>query len=284
MLKKYYDLTKPGIIYGNSIAVIGGFFLASKGHIDLKLLLATLAGSGLVMASGCVFNNYIDRDIDRKMMRTKQRAIVSGLVSTRSAIVYGSVLGAIGLTLLWLFTNALTTLIGVTGLFFYVVVYAIAKRRSTYGTLVGSISGALPPVAGYCAVSNHIYSGAVLLFLVLASWQMPHFYAIATYRLKDYKQAGIPVLPAVKGSQRTKIEILIYTVIFLIASLALFVFGLTGYTYLLVMTIIGLYWAWLAVKGFSTKNNDKWARGMFGFSLIALLTFCLMITLNAWIY
>ena len=271
MLKKYYDLTKPGIIYGNSIAVLAGFLLASKGDIDLGTLFAVLIGAGLVMASGCVFNNYIDRDIDKKMERTKERAIVSGLVSTRSAIIYETVLGAAGLYLLWLTTNALTTLVGVTGLFFYVVVYAIAKRRTTLGTLVGAISGALPPVAGYSAVSGRLELGALLLFLVLVFWQMPHFYAIAIYRSREYANAKIPVLPVIKGVRRTKVEMLIYIIGFLIATLQLFVFGLTGYAYLIVMTIVGLYWLNLSISGFTTKDDDKWAHKLFHFSLMAFL-------------
>lgn len=283
MLKKYYDLAKPGIVYGNSIAVIGGFFLASKGHINIWLFVSALVGSALVMGSGCVFNNFLDRTIDKRMARTKKRALVSGSISGPAALTYGAVLGVIGLALLLWQTNILTMLIGVAGLFFYVVVYGFAKRRTTHSTLVGSISGALPPVAGYCAVSGRLDLGALLLFLVLAFWQMPHFYAIATYRRDEYAAAKLPILTVVKGVKRAKIEMLLYIVGFIIASVLLWASGYAGVVYLVAVSLVGLYWLWLAVKGFQASNDDKWARGLFGFSLIVLLVFCFAISLNAWL-
>ena len=194
-LKDYYYLIKPGIIYGNAINTAAGFFLAAKGNIDFLLLLKTLGGSSLIIASACVFNNYIDRDIDSKMTRTKNRTLVRGAVPDPIALLYGSLLGVIGFGVLIIYTNVLTVLVGATGMFFYVVMYSIWKRRSPYGTLVGSISGAVPPVAGYSAVTNSLDVGALILFLVLVFWQMPHFYAIAIRRREEYKEAGIPVLP-----------------------------------------------------------------------------------------
>jgi protoheme IX farnesyltransferase len=120
LLKTYYALTKPGIIYGNALTVAGGFFLAAKGHASVGLFLATLGGACLVMASGCVFNNWLDRDIDSKMPRTKKRALVEGIVSARSALIFATVLGLIGISLLAAFTNWLTVIIGLLGLLFYV--------------------------------------------------------------------------------------------------------------------------------------------------------------------
>ena len=128
-LKIYYRLTKPGIIYGNLMTTLAGFFLASKGHIDPWLLLAVGSGTALGMASGCVFNNYIDRGIDSKMKRTQKRALPSGTVSGRAALVYASVLGMLSFTILSLFTNALVVASGIIAVFFYVVLYGIAKRK-----------------------------------------------------------------------------------------------------------------------------------------------------------
>jgi protoheme IX farnesyltransferase len=148
LINKYYRLTKPGIIRGNLLTVIGGFLLASKGVVDGWLLLQTVVGSTLVMASGCVFNNYLDQEIDAKMKRTQKRALVSGEISKRSALVFGVVLGVLGIATLIVFTNPVTVLVGMVGWFAYVVVYSIFKRRTRFGTLVGSVSGAIPPAGG----------------------------------------------------------------------------------------------------------------------------------------
>ncbi len=228
MFKAYYQLTKPGIIYGNAITTVAGFFLASKGHFNLGLFLAALIGISLVIASGCVFNNYIDKDLDATMERTKNRALVTGAISVRGAIVFGAILGLLGLATLGLLTNTLTAEIALLGLFFYVVLYSLAKRRSVYGTIVGSISGAVPPVVGYCAVTGRFDLGALILFLILVFWQMPHFYAIAIFRQQDYTAAGLPVLPVVKGLRTTKIHILFYILAFTIAAAALYIFKFAG--------------------------------------------------------
>ncbi len=285
MLKTYFSLTKPGIIFGNAITTAGGFALASSarggGHINFGLFLATLIGISFVVASACVFNNYIDREIDGMMARTKNRALVKGLVSGRNAIIYAISLVLVGVLVLALYTNLLAVGIALTGFFVYVVLYSIWKRRSIYGTIVGSISGAVPPVVGYVAVSNSFDAGAIILFSILVLWQMPHFYAIAIYRLDDYAAASIPVLPVKKGVHTAKMHILVYISAFIIAALMPTVFGYTGYAYFTVVGLLGLTWLGLAIKGFSTSNNDKlWARKMFFSSLIVITLLCIMIFVN----
>ena len=195
MLKRYLLVTKPGIIFGNLISVVGGFFLSSKGSLELDLFLATLVGVSLVIASGCVFNNYIDRDIDCLMERTRNRVLVQGLIGPRATLGYATGLGIVGVALLY-WVNPLSAALGGLGFVVYVGLYTLwLKRRSVYGTLVGSLSGATPPVIGYCAVSNEFDSGALILLLIFSLWQMPHSYAIAIFRFKDYQAAAIPVLP-----------------------------------------------------------------------------------------
>jgi len=244
------------------------------------LFAAMLTGSSLVIASGCVFNNYLDREIDAHMARTKKRALVSGRVSARNAIIYATLLGLVGFTVLATYTNRLTVAIGLVGIVFYVIVYGFAKRHSVHGTLVGTISGATPPVAGYCAVTGRLDLGAVLLFLILVFWQMPHFYAIAMYRAKDYAAAKLPVLPVVKGEQITKIQMLVYVIGFMLATALLTGFGYTGYVFLAVMTLIGLIWLKSSLQGFTAPDSNLWARKMFKFSLVALVVFCLMISVD----
>jgi len=284
LLKDYYTITKPGIIYGNAITVVAGFLLASKGNTDWVLLVATLVGLSLVVASGCVFNNYIDRDIDLLMERTKNRVMAEGRISARNVLVYANVLGLIGLSLLFFYTNFLAVAAALVGLFVYVVVYSLwFKRTSTHGTIIGSISGAMPPVVGYLAVTGSIDIGAVILFFILALWQMPHSFAIAIYRLEDYTKAGIPVLPVKKGIYITKVQTLIYVALFVLATLALPVFGYAGYAYFYTMALLGLGWLALSAKGFWIKpeGDKRWARNMFIYSIIILTAFCIFVTFRA---
>jgi protoheme IX farnesyltransferase len=279
MLKDYYSITKPGIIYGNLLTAAGGFFLASKDHIDFGLLIATMLGMSLIIASACVFNNYIDRDIDKLMSRTKKRLIVTGKIPLKNALIYATILGVVGALILIIFVNVLTFLIGITAFFVYVVLYGITKRSTVHGTIVGSIAGAAPIVAGYTAVTNRFDFEALLLFFILVFWQMPHFYSIAIYRKADYKAAKIPVLPIAEGNKVTKVEILVYVALFAVVCSLLSVFGYTGMVFRVVMLAVSIWWLYIGFKGFKSEDN-KWARKMFGTSLIVIMVLSVMLSLN----
>ncbi len=176
------------------------------------------------------------------------------------------------------YTNWLTFVIGFIAFVDYVVLYGLAKRRSVHGTIVGSIAGAAPVVAGYTALTGRLDAAAVILFLILVFWQMPHFYAIAIYRLKDYKSAHLPVLPAVGGIHATKVQMVVYMVAFIVATLALSAYGYTGYVYTIGMTIIGLIWLGKGIAGFRAANDTTWARRVFVFSLVVLLSFSILVS------
>lgn len=277
MIKKFFSATKPGIIFGNAITVAGGFCLGSRGNLHFGLFLATLIGISLIIASGCVFNNYIDRDIDKLMERTKNRVLVKGLISPPVALIYATALSILGAGLLYWQTNLLTVVIALTGLFVYVVVYSLwFKRNSIYGTLIGSISGAIPPVVGYCAVTNRLDLGAALLFLILSLWQMPHSFAIAIYRLKDYSTASISILPVKKGVYTTKVNMFYYTIGFVFAALLLAIFGYTGWIYFITIGLAGIFWVRLARKGFTAQDDRIWARKMFLYSILIIMLFSIM--------
>jgi protoheme IX farnesyltransferase len=283
-LKAYYSLAKPGVLYGNALTAAAGFLLASRGYIDGWLFLALCTGTTLIIASACVLNNYLDQDIDSLMARTKNRALVRGEVPGRNAVILSIILGLGGLVILVLYTNLLVVAIGVVGFVDYVVLYGmLSKRLSIHGTLVGSISGATPILAGYCAVTGTIDAGAIIVFLILFLWQMPEFYSIAVYRRQEYAAAGVPVISVIKGVSHTKQQIAVYTFLFVTATMLLFGFGFAGYSYLAGILILGLYWLWLAVQGLRATSGDIWAKKMFRFSLIILLTFCGLISIDAWL-
>jgi protoheme IX farnesyltransferase len=274
-------LTKPGIIIGNLITAAGGFLFASHGDVDPVSMVGVLLGTTLVIASGCVFNNYIDRGIDAKMIRTKKRALVTGVVRTSHALGYATVLGALGFLTLIILTNALTVGVGVLGYFFYLGMYSFWKRRSTLGTVVGSIAGAAPILAGYVAASNDLDSAGILLFAIMALWQMPHFFAIAMYRHTDYAAAGLPVMPVQKGNPLTKQYIVLYIVAFTGAVCALTTLGYAGITYLGVMSVLCLAWLLKAIKGLESTDDTAWARDMFKLSLRVITAFSVMISIDA---
>lgn len=283
LLRDYYYLTKPGIIRGNLITAVAGFLLASGHHIHIGLGIAVLSGLALVIASACVSNNYLDRGLDQNMRRTARRPLVTGKITGRSALLFAAGLLVIGSFILGWFVNNFALLLALFGFVAYVAVYGYYKRRSTLGTAIGSVSGAVPPVVGYVAVGQHIDSAAICLFIILVCWQMPHFFAIAVYRLKDYTAAKLPVLPVKKGLNTTKIQCVLYILGYGLASLSLTLLGYTGKVYFVTMIIISLLWLILAIKGFKAISPGKWARQLFFFSLVAITLQSTLIAANAFL-
>lgn len=278
--KEYYRLAKPGIVYSNSITTFGGFWVAAQWNIDWLLLIYVIIGTALVMASGCVFNNYLDRDMDAKMLRTQERALPTGRISPVTVLWYGSILGGLGLSLLFFLAQSwLAACLALTGLVFYVVVYtAWYKRTSTWSTFVGSISGATPPVIGYCAVTGVFDMGAVILFGILFLWQPPHFWSLGIRRMEEYRAAGFPLLPVVRGSFATKVSMIRYVVVLVPVSLLLHLYGYVGHVYLVTVAILGLTWLGMTLVGFLMKNEDKWSKIMFIYSINYLtLMFIVMV-------
>lgn len=282
-IRAYYQLTKPGIIYGNLFTAAGGFLYGSILRVDILKLILALVGMAFVMGSACVINNYLDRDIDKLMGRTKKRAIAAGIIAPGAALLYASILGISGLVILLAFTNVLTAALGLIGLISYSFIYTFAKRKTVHGTLIGTLPGALPPVAGYTAATGKLDTSALLLFLILVFWQMAHFYAIAIMNLKDYKAAKIPVMPAVHGIWITKIQMLMYTAAFMLSVVLLAKFSYAGVFYLAVMVPLSLWWLSIATLGLWTDDHNPWARKVFFISIFMLPVFGVMLSVNAWL-
>ncbi len=278
-LKNYITLTKPGIIFGNLITAAAGFALASQKQIDVNIFMMMLMGLTFVIASACTFNNYIDRQLDSKMIRTRNRPLAKGDISNKNAIILASTLLIVGLIVLAGFVNYVAATASLIGFMGYVFLYSFSKYQTSLGTLIGSFSGAVPPVVGYCAASPRIDLAALLVFLIIAMWQMPHFYAIAIYRLKDYAKGSIPVLPIHKGMHRTKVHMAAYVVAFILASYSLTFFHFTNQIFGISMTALGLIWLLLSLNGFKANNDTLWARKMFIFSLVVVMAQSVMISI-----
>ncbi|AZF47330.1 heme o synthase [Pseudomonas sp. R2-7-07] len=263
------QLTKPGIIFGNLASVLGGYFLAGSGHLaNPAHLLATLIGTALVIGCGCVINNCADRDIDRRMVRTCHRALALRAISVPAAVSYAIALGVTGFGLLWAGSNMLACTLALVGLVVYAGVYTYwLKRRSHWATLIGSLSGAMPPVIGYCAVSGRFDATAMLLVLVFCCWQMPHSHAITVMRREDFRAARLPLLSLPEAHR----QIHAYMLAFLASTMALGVVAQMNAVYFALMLGFCGYWMALAASATRLTDPPRWARRVFGCSILLVL-------------
>lgn len=279
-LRAYYELTKPGIIYANVITAIAGYLFGSKWDIDTGAFLGVVIGTSLVIAGACVYNNIMDREIDKRMKRTAKRALVTGSITVRSAYLYASLLTALGFATLALFTNLTVVIIGLIGIIDYVLLYGWSKRHTPISTIVGSVSGSTSIIAGYCAATGSFDKAAVLIFLILAIWQMPHFYAIAMYRKTDYAAASLPLMPLRRRDAIVKARIMAYIVAMLLASILLTTTGYAGVICMLIL--VGLSAAWLLLGLKNYRNSTKvWGKQMFLFSLVVNLGISLAVSIGS---
>jgi protoheme IX farnesyltransferase len=282
-INDYYYLTKPGIIRGNLIVAMAVFFYASSGDVNWTLFIYSIFGVSLAIASATIANNGLDAKIDAKMSRTNKRATASGLISSQKTYLISIIIGSLGLLILYQLVNPLTAFLGFLSIVFYVFIYGYFKRKSVHGTLIGAIPGAAPPVAGYTAVTGSLDWPALLLFLILLFWQMPHFYAIAIFRKADYKKADLPVLPIVYGNIITKKYIIGYIAAYIFTIALFYAFGYLNIVTFLIITVLNTWWLKLGFDGMAktSLNDDKWARQIFGFSLLALTVLCIGLIIDS---
>ncbi len=283
-IKTYYYLTKPGLIYGNILTIIAGYLYGAIVRPELGTLIGVAVGGALVMASGTVINNIHDRTMDLHMKRTKERALVTGAITPQQASVYATLLAMLGLTTLALATNPLTLGLGLMGLVFYAGIYTYAKPRTVHATLIGTIPGAVPILAGYAAATNRIDASFWIFFALMAFWQMVHFYAIATFRMKEYKAAGVPVITVVKGVKIAKFLMAVFVAGYLVSILLLAYLGYAGFIYLAIMGPLAVWWSVVTIRGFGAKDDAAWARKVFFTSLILLPALCATLALDAWVH
>ncbi|MEW9050333.1 MAG: heme o synthase [Neobacillus sp.] len=268
-LKDFLALIKIGIVNSNLITTFTGLWLAlhfsgQSFLSNLDTVIFTILGSSLIIAGSCSINNYIDRDIDHLMERTKARPTVTGKVVPAKVLILGIILIALG-TMFLLFTTLTATVIGLLGVFSYVVLYTMwSKRQLVSNTIIGSISGAVPPLIGWAAVDGNLNIMAWSLFILMFIWQPPHFYALAMRRVEEYRAAGIPMLPVVKGFKTTKKHIVLWVALLLPTPILLTSLGIP---FLILATILNIGWLALGIYGYKIKDDIKWAKLMFVYSL-----------------
>lgn len=279
--RDFVTVTKPGIIRSNLIAAFAGYWVASGWDVQYGKLILTLIGTMLVMASACVFNNFFDRDLDMKMERTRDRGLPTGRLKPTTVLLYAIGLGILGLFVLFAFSGILAGLFGIVGMFVYVVVYTLwLKRTSTWSTSVGAISGAMPPVIGYVAVTGRVDLGAWLLFAMLFLWQPPHFWALGIRRKEEYRAAGFPLLPVVKGTRRTQFQMIPYVLLLIPIPFIMYAYDYAGIFYLIISAGLSIAWLILNLGGFQAKDEEAWAKKSFFFSINYLTISLIVLVLN----
>ncbi|PLT27578.1 heme o synthase [Peribacillus deserti] len=267
--KDFLSVIKIGIVNSNVITAFTGIWLAlhftGQGFLsNLDVVFLTIAGSAFVIAGSCALNNFIDIDIDPLMESKRERPTVTGRFSPKIVLSIGIAFLALGLIML-AFTTFTAALIGIFGAFAYVVIYSMwAKRKLVSNTVIGSFSGAVPPLIGWAAIDPDLSVLAWMLFLVMFIWQPPHFYALAMKRCEEYRAAGIPMLPVVKGFSATKRSMLLWVAALL--PLPFFMLDL-GIPFFILASLLNIGWLTMAVMGYRMKDDLKWAKLMFVYSL-----------------
>jgi len=267
---QYLALTKPRIVMLAAFCALIGMLLAARTLIDWRILVFGTLGISLLAGAGFAFNCVIERGIDARMARTRGRPLARGEVATPAAAAFATVIGVLGALLLYHFVNALTMWLTLATFVGYAIIYTVILKPSTpQNIVIGGASGAMPPVLGWAAVSGEVSAPALVLFLIIFVWTPPHFWSLALYRIDDYRKSGLPMLPVTHGEAFTRLNILLYTVLLVAASVLPYAIRMSGLLYLacaLVLDGVFLAYAWRMWRDYS----DALARKTFGYSIFYL--------------
>jgi len=270
LIHQYYELTKPRVVMLAAFCALIGMLLAAKGPLPWSVLIAGLAGISLLAGAGFAFNCLIERSIDARMARTRARPLARGEVSVQGTIIFAGVIGGLGSMLLYWYVNPLTMWLTMGTFVGYAVIYTVLLKPATpQNIVIGGASGAMPPVLGWTAIANEVSAPAIVLFLIIFVWTPPHFWALALYRIEDYKRSGLPMLPITHGPEFTRLNVLLYTVLLVAVSLMPVMIRMSGLFYLfsaLALGLVFLYYAWRLWRTYS----DALARKTFSYSIFYL--------------
>ncbi|MBA2657067.1 MAG: protoheme IX farnesyltransferase [Tatlockia sp.] len=269
--RDYLELCKPKVVALMLLTVLVGMYLSTPGWIPLFTVLAALVGIGFCAGSAAAINHLVDKRIDAIMARTQKRPIAGGRVSIKQALYFAATMGILGLIILVLFINVLTAVMTFITLIGYAGIYTgYLKRATPQNIVIGGLAGAAPPLLGWIAITNQLDPQALLLVLIIFTWTPPHFWALAIYRLEEYRNAAIPMLPVTHGVPYTKLYVLLYTILLLVVSVLPFAVGMSGWLYLSGASLLGvrfLYWAILLYR----SELPRIAMQTFRFSIIYLM-------------
>jgi protoheme IX farnesyltransferase len=282
-LRQYVDLTKPRIVMLVAFCTVIGMFLAVDAMVPWKVLVFGTLGISLLAGAGFTFNCMVERGIDARMARTRARPAARVEVSVMGALLWAGLLGGAGAWLLLAFVNPLTMWLTLATFVGYAVIYTVILKPATpQNIVIGGASGAMPPVLGWAAVANDIAPQALVLFLIIFVWTPPHFWALALYRIEDYKRSGLPMLPVTHGPGLTRLHILLYTVLLLATSLLPFMIRMSGWLYLVSAVVLGgvfVAYAWRLWRIYS----DALARTTFRYSILYLAAIFGALLIDHWL-
>ena len=273
VLRQFYALTKPRVVQLIVFCALIGMVLAVPGvpgWADVQRGLLGCIGIWLVAGAAAAFNCLVEKGIDAKMKRTAWRPTARGQLSDRQALSFSAVLCAAGSALLWFTVNPLTMWLTFATFVGYAVIYTVILKPATpQNIVIGGASGAMPPVLGWAAMTGDVGPEALILFLIIFLWTPPHFWALALYRVEDYRKAGLPMLPVTHGNEFTRLQVLLYTFILFAACLMPFIYGMSGWLYLAVAVAVSIGFSGYAFALWR-HYSDALARKTFRFSLIHL--------------
>jgi heme o synthase len=268
--RSFFLMCKPRVTALIVFTAMIGMFLATPGMVSLDLLLAATAGIALASGAAAAFNCLIEQKIDALMARTRARPLPTGQVSSVQTAIFATVLGAIGLGVLYSYVNPLTMWLTFATFIGYAVIYTVFLKPATpLNIVIGGASGAMPPILGWAAVTNTISPEALILFLIIFAWTPPHFWALALYRRNEYAKSGLPMLPITHGEEFTRLHILLYTVILVTITLMPCATGMSGLIYMVSAVLLDAVFLAYAVQIYR-KYSDDLAKRTFRYSILYL--------------
>jgi len=269
-LAAYVEVCKPKVVAAIVFTAVVGMFLAVPGMVPLDILFAATAGIGLGAAAGAAFNHAVERRIDAVMARTRNRPVVSGVLASGSVTVFACILAAGSVAVLLTWVNWLTAALTLISTTAYAVVYTVWLKPATpQNIVIGGAAGAMPPVIGWTAVTGAVDPHSLLLFLIIFAWTPPHFWALAIHRRNEYAAADVPMLPVTHGVAFTRLQILFYTVLLLVASLLPYVTRMSGVVYLAGAIALGTGFVYYALA-LMFRDDASLPMRTFGYSIIYL--------------
>lgn len=279
-LQDYFELTKPRIIVLLLITTVAAMVMAARGLPPLALAFWTLLGGALAAGSAGALNCVFDADIDHVMRRTMARPIPQGRISPAHGTIYAVILGVVAFGVLYLLVNPLAAWLSLGGNAFYVGIYTMWLKRTTpLNIVIGGAAGAVPPLVGWAAVTDHIGGPALGLFALIFLWTPPHFWSLALMTETDYDKARVPMMPNVLGEERTKREIIYYTILLVAASLLLYPLHVMGALYTAAAAVLGAIFLYDTIRTWK-DSGTFWARRTFKFSLLYLALMCLVMVID----
>jgi heme o synthase len=269
--RDYLELTKPRVVALIVLTAVVGTLLSTPGLPPLDALVFGNLGIALAAAAAATINHVLDRQIDARMARTRNRPLPSGHLTPTRALGFALVLALASMSILVAFVNVLTAVLTFLSLILYAVVYTVWLKRATpQNIVIGGAAGAAPPVLGWIAVTDHVSAQALLLFLIIFAWTPPHFWALAIARRHDYARADIPMLPVTHGVEFTRLHVLLYTVILCVVTMLPFMIGMSGLIYLAAALVLNGRFLWQAIVLKRGRRDDLPMR-MFRFSISYLM-------------